>query len=94
MFADVVRFIANTAVEDEPDTSEVFFDTAKFRAFARGFIGETYESLEPVEIRNLVKATFSITIELASRFLDNYITGDQYFRCAIPSTALFVPAVS
>ena len=79
-FADAVRFIANTAVEDEPDTSRVFFDTAKFRAFARGFIGATHKSLEPVEITNLVKATFSITIELASRFLDDYITGDQYLR--------------
>lgn len=83
-FADAVRFIANTAVEDEPDTSKVFFDTAKFRAFAKGFIGETYESLKAVEIKNLVKATFSITIELASRFLDDYITGNQYFRCAYP----------
>ena len=83
-FADAVRFIANTAVEDEPDTSKVFFDTAKFRAFAKGFIGETHRSLEPVEISNLVKATFSITIELASRFLDDYLTGDQYFRCAYP----------
>ena len=25
-----------------------------------------------------------VTIELASRFLDDYITGDQYFRCAYP----------
>lgn len=83
-FADAVRFIANTAVEDEPDTSKVFFDTAKFRAFARGFIGETHESLEPVEIKNLVKAAFSITIELASRFLDDYITGDKYFKCTYP----------
>jgi len=83
-FADAVRFVANTAVEDEPDTSKVFFDTAKFRAFAKGFIGETLESLEPIEIGNLVKATFSITVELASRFLDDYITGDRYFRCAYP----------
>ena len=83
-FADAVRFIANTAVEDEPDTSKVFFDTAKFRAFAKGFIGAIYNSLEPIEINNLVKATFSITIELASRFLDDYITGDNYFRCAYP----------
>lgn len=83
-FADAVRFIANTAVEDEPDTSKVFFDTSKFRAFAKGFIGETYTALEPIEISNLVKATFSITIELASRFLDDYITGDQYFRCTYP----------
>lgn len=80
-FADAVRFIANTAVEDEPDVSKVFFDTAKFRAFAKGFIGQTHEALEPVEIKNLVKATFAITIELASRFLDDYITGDKYFKC-------------
>ena len=80
-FADAVRFIANTAVEDEPDVSKVFFDTAKFRAFAKGFIGQTHQSLEPVEIKNLVKATFAITIELASRFLDDYITGDKYFKC-------------
>ena len=83
-FADAVRFIANTAVEDEPDTSKVFFDTAKFRAFANGFIKETYKSLESVEIESLVKATFSITIELASRFLDDYLTGDKYFRCTYP----------
>ena len=83
-FADAVRFIANTAVEDEADTSRVFFDTAKFRAFAKGFICATHKSLEPIEIKNLVKATFSITIELATRFLDDYITGDQYFRCVYP----------
>lgn len=83
-FADAVRFIANTAVEDEPDTSCVFFDTGKFRAFAKGFISATHGSLEPIEINNLVKATFSITIELASRFLDDYITGDKYFKCNYP----------
>ncbi len=83
-FADAVRFIANTAVEDEPDLSRVFFDTSKFRAFANGFIGATNGALEEIEINNLVKASFSITIELASRFLDDYITGDKYFRCAYP----------
>lgn len=83
-FADAVRFIANTAAEDEPDISKVFFDTAKFRAFANGFIGATLGSLEKIEIDNLVQASFSITIELASRFLDDYITGDKYFRCNYP----------
>lgn len=83
-FADAVRFIANTAVEDEPDVNRIFFDTAKFRAFANGFIGATNGALESVELNNLVKATFSITIELASRFLDDYITGDKYFRCTYP----------
>ena len=55
-----------------------------FEAFAKGFIEETHGALEAVEIENLVKGAFSITIELASRFLDDYITGDQYYRCAYP----------
>ena len=37
-----------------------------------------------MELENLVKASFSITIELASRFLDDYLTGDLYFRCTYP----------
>jgi len=83
-FGDGVRFIANTAAEDEPDTSKVFFDTAKFRAFAKGFIGKVKDSFTPEEIDNLVLASFSITVELASRFLDDYITGDTYFKCNYP----------
>ena len=83
-FADAARFIVNTTVEDEPDISKVYFDTAKFRALARGFIKATWGSLEQVELDNLVKATFSMTIEIAVRFLDDYITGDHYFRCAYP----------
>ena len=83
-FGDAVRFIANTAVEDEPDVRKVFFDTGKFRAFAKGFLSETKNSLTEVEISSLVLASFSITIELASRFLDDYITGDKYFRCTYP----------
>lgn len=83
-FGDAVRFIANTAEEDEPDTSRVFFDTAKFRAFTSGFVGITKNALEPCEISNMVLAAFSITIELASRFLDDYITGDKYFKISYP----------
>lgn len=83
-FADAVRFIANTSVEDEPDLSKVAFDKAKFHAFADGFIGAAGAALTETELDSLVKAAFSITIELASRFLDDYLTGDQYFRCAYP----------
>lgn len=84
-FGDAVRFIANTAKEDEPDITNVFFDTAKFRAFTTGFLRETKNSLTADEINSLVLALFSITIELAARFLDDYITGDKYFRCLYPT---------
>jgi len=83
-FGDAVRFIANTAVEDEPDLTRVFFDTAKFRAFAKGFIKEVKSALIADEINTLVQATFSITIELAARFLADYLDGDVYFKCNYP----------
>ena len=79
-FGDAVRFIANTSVEDEPDTSVVFFDTAKFRAFAEGFLGEVNDSLSQDEIDGMVLGVFGITVELAARFLDDYIMGDKYFK--------------
>ena len=83
-FGDAVRFIANTSAEDEPDTSKVFFDTGKLRAFAKGFIRETKDLLTEAELQSLVKASFSITVEQASRFLDDYLTGDHYFRYEYP----------
>lgn len=79
-FGDAVRFIANTAEEDEKDISKVSFDEEKFRAFAEGYVGQVWNALEAEEIRSLVPASFAITIELAARFLDDYLTGDQYFR--------------
>ncbi|MBO5340151.1 MAG: aminoglycoside phosphotransferase family protein [Oscillospiraceae bacterium] len=83
-FGDAVRFIANAVGEDEPDLSKVYFDTEKFKAFAKGFIRETKNSLTEIELQNLVTASFSITIELASRFLDDYLVGNRYFRCEYP----------
>lgn len=83
-FGDAVRFIASTAEEDEPNLSKVYFDTAKFRAFCKGFIGQVKDALTPAEIDNLVLASFTITVELASRFLDDYLTGDTYFKTRYP----------
>ena len=83
-FGDAVRFIANTAEEDEADLSCVYFDTAKFRVFCKGFIGKVKDSLTKDEIDHMVLAAFSITIELAARFLDDYIMGDVYFKCKYP----------
>lgn len=83
-FGDAVRFIANTADEDEADLSKVSFDVVKFRAFCEGYIDQVNNALTKDEIDSLVLGAFSITIELASRFLDDYITGDAYFKVNYP----------
>lgn len=79
-FGDGVRFIASTSVEDEPDLDSVSVDVDKFRAFAEGFIPYVKESLTPLETDNMALGAFSVTIELAARFLDDYLTGDRYFN--------------
>ena len=79
-FGDAVRFAANTAAEDEADLSKVKLDMARFRAFAEGFIPEVAQSLTRTEVKTLSLGAFTMTVELAARFLDDYITGDQYFK--------------
>lgn len=79
-FGDAVRCAANTSSEDEPDLSKVDFDLERFRAFAEGFIPEIKSSLTHIEIETMALGAFTMTIELAVRFLDDYITGDKYFK--------------
>lgn len=79
-FGDAVRFICNTAVEDEADLSKVAFDVDKFTAFAKGYIGQVKQALTQEELDSLILGAFSATVELAVRFLDDYINGDTYFK--------------
>ena len=83
-FADAARFICSSTVEDEPDTFRVFFDLEKFRALARGYVGTVRAHVTPAEIDTLVEATFAITIEIAARFLSDYLEGDVYFKTLYP----------
>lgn len=83
-FGDGVRFAANTAEEDEPDTSKVALDLEKYTAFANGFIGATAGNLTAAEIGYMALGALTITVELGLRFLDDYITGDPYFKTRYP----------
>ena len=83
-FGDAIRFSCNTAMEDEPDTSKISIDLDHFRAFTEGFLDRLKSTLTKPEIDTLAPAAFCITIELASRFLDDYLTGDKYFKICYP----------
>ena len=83
-FGDAIRFAANTAAEDEPDLTKISLDLEKFRAFTKGFVGVLGSECSEAELESLAKGCFGITIELASRFLDDYLTGDKYFTTRYP----------
>lgn len=83
-FGDAIRFAANKAPEDEPNLNRVGLDLSRFAAFTYGFIGVLGDTIWPSELDNMALGVFAITIELASRFLDDYLTGDQYFKTDYP----------
>ncbi len=83
-FGDAVRFLANTSAEDEPNPSRTSLDTAKFTAFAEGFLGQVKNAVTQEEKRSMVLGAFSITVELAARFLNDYLNGDVYFKTDYP----------
>jgi len=81
-FGDAIRSAANAAEEDEPDLSKVYLDLNKFKAFTEGFVEATAGHLTDAEIDSLALGAFTLTFELAVRFLDDYLVGDKYFRTA------------
>ncbi len=83
-FGDAVRFAANNAKEDEPDLSLVFLDLEKFRAFTAGFMTAVAHSLTSEEIESMYLGPITMALELAVRFLTDYLDGDKYFKTEYP----------
>ena len=84
-FGDGVRFAANRVAEDCPHAEEAECDPERFRAFTEGFLSQTADLLTEAERGTLALSVFDITVELASRFLDDYIVGDKYFNIDYPT---------
>lgn len=88
-FGDAVRFAANTASEDEKDVSKVSLDTELYVAFAEGFVPQVHGMITDTEIRTLPDGVLCITLELAARFLTDYLNGDVYFKCKMENHNLY-----
>ena len=55
-----------------------------FRHFADGFLSMTANTLTPAEIDTLALSCLTLTVELSTRFLADYILGDPYFNTKCP----------
>lgn len=82
-FGDSIRFGAATAAEDEPDLSKMELDLHLFQVYTKGFL-EAATSLTEREVELLPLGAFVITLELATRFMKDYLDGDVYFKVAYP----------
>lgn len=79
-FGDAIRFGANTAAEDEPDTKKVSLSLELYAAYARGFLQGCGGRLTPKETEMLPVGAKIITLEQGMRFLTDYLRGDTYYH--------------
>lgn len=92
-YGDAIRSGTNKAGEEPEDISSAVMDMELFEAYTRGYLEETLVVTESGKINNdpqkgltknevvmLHKAPKILTLELAMRFITDYLNGDEYFR--------------
>ena len=79
-YGDGVRSTASTAKEDEIDLSKVHINLELFKSYTDGYLSEMAPYITYEELSLMGESIRIITLELAIRFLNDYINGDTYFK--------------
>lgn len=79
-YGDGVRSAASNALEDETNLDNVYINMDMFKAYTDGYLSEMAPYLNEEEILNMANSIKIITLELSIRFLDDYLSGDTYFK--------------
>lgn len=78
-YGDGIRSTCATASEAETDLDKVAIDMELFKAYTDGYMSEMAKCLTKTEVSLMAESVIIMTIELAIRFLNDYINGDTYF---------------
>ena len=79
-YGDGIRSTSSTALEDEKDLSKVSIDLKMFENYTDGYMSEMFDCITENELVLMPESIRIITLELAMRFLNDYINGDAYFK--------------
>lgn len=91
-FGDAIRSGANRAGEEPEQLDAAKLDMGLYEAYTKGYLSKTLimdggkvnndpaKGLTQAEIELLHKAPKILTLELAMRFLEDYLNGDEYFK--------------
>ena len=79
-YGDGIRSTASTACEDETDLEKVSLNLELFKAYTEGYLSEMAQFITKEELSLMGESIRIITLELAIRFLNDYINGDTYFK--------------
>ena len=86
-FGDTVRSGASLTGEDS-DPDRPVFSMERFGACASGFLSACGQVLTREEKETLADGALLMTLEVAVRFLTDYLDGDVYFRISDPTQNL------
>jgi len=87
-FGDAVRSAANSMGSASLEFDKISIDLDVFQAFAQGYLSKTKDILSSAEIASLADSCLVMTLELASRYVDDFLTGDLYFKAKYPTQNL------
>lgn len=92
-FGDAIRSGGNPVGEEPENVEDAVLDMELFEAYTKGYLNETLVTTKAGKLNNdpkvgltknevalLHKAPRILTLELAMRFLGDYINGDEYFK--------------
>ena len=79
-FGDAIRFGANTAEEDDPDSSKASLSLELFEIYTKGYMEGCEEVLTAEERTMLSMGAKLMTYECGMRFLTDFLQGDTYFH--------------
>ncbi|MBR2509916.1 MAG: aminoglycoside phosphotransferase family protein [Lentisphaeria bacterium] len=79
-FGDMVRACTSPAEEDETDLDKVYMRFDMYEALFSGFCESAGAFMTAAERENLANAGKIITLEIGTRFLTDYLSGDKYFK--------------
>ncbi|MEE9406480.1 MAG: phosphotransferase [Polaribacter sp.] len=83
-FGDAIRTICNSGAEDEKDLSKVEFNLEYYKAYEKGFLEKTNDSLSKTELKYLPLAAKTMIFIMAIRFLTDYLNNDVYYKTNYP----------
>ena len=82
---DGLRSLFTGDNEDSEDLSLLKVNFDMYKAYIKGYASQMKDNLTEREKELLPWSIFIIAIELASRFLEDYLNGDKYFHVSKPN---------
>ena len=70
---------------DQTDLSKIELDFELFKTYTDGYMSEMAPYITQEELTLMSESIRIITLELAMRFLNDYINGDTYFKIDYPT---------